>query len=246
MVNRWLKSGIALFMAAGVGMAQGQSTGTGVAGFFQRAGAAIKTGAGQVLGKPNTAGGATTTGPTFRAISPAAGGQFEGLFDHWHPGATWPRAAITFTHFGSRLPCWTARATIWQSATQHHDETFEICNAPLFIHDDLGGSQQLSATNSTSSVTMTMDSAQNIEGISHVQTATVRDTGPNPPHMLFTLNWGNSGNALMPQYHEILLRLMYACGYEDPTSKGINNMLGKVLWVARFEPSGNADTGANP
>ncbi|HEY0198142.1 MAG TPA: hypothetical protein VGC19_06310 [Rhodanobacter sp.] len=69
---------------------------TGVSGFFHRAGAALKSGAGQVLGHPN-AGGATTTGPTFRPINPAADGQFTGLFDTWHSGDSWPRASVYFT-----------------------------------------------------------------------------------------------------------------------------------------------------
>lgn len=246
MVNRCLKSAVALFMTAGIGMAQAQST--GVAGFFQRAGAAIKTGAGQVLGKPNTvAGTTTTTGATFRPISPSDGGEFQGLFEHWKQGDAWPRAAIYFTKWGTSLPCWTARATVWHSLSSHHDETFQVCNAPLVIHDDMGGTQTLGATGGfdPSQTIYKMDSAQNIQGISHADSSNTRDTGPNPPHNLFSLNWGTH-QALLPQYHEILLRAMYACGYEDPTSKGINPMAGKLLWVVGFDQAGNADAGAAP
>jgi hypothetical protein len=240
MVNRWLKGAVALMLTASVGMAQAQSTGVG--GFLQRASTAIKTGAGRVLGQPAVSGGgATTTGATFRPISPEAGGQFNGLFNTWHQGDSWPRASIYFTAWGPTLPCWTARATIWRSTREHHEETFQICNAPLFIHDDMGGAMQLSANRSTTNVTLQMDAAQNIQGISHVDTANTRDAGPNPPHMLFALNFGAEGPALMPQYHEILLRLMYAAGYEDATTKGINNMAGKVLWVQGFDPAGKAN-----
>lgn len=215
---------------------------TGVAGFFHRAGAALKTGAGQVLGHPNVAGGgATTTGATFRPINPVNGGQFAGLFDQWHAGDAWPRASVYFTSWGPALPCWTARATIWRSATSHRVETFQVCNAPLFIHDDMGGSMQLSATHSATNATLQMDTAQNIQGITHADTANSRNAGPNPPHMLFALNFGAEGPALLPQYHEILLRLMYAAGYEDATTKGISNVGGKVLWVQGFDPAGKAN-----
>jgi hypothetical protein len=246
MVNRWLKNAAAILMTLGVGMAHGQNT--GVAGFFQRAGAAIKTGAGQVLGKPAASSGTSaTTGAYFRPISPADGGQFQGLFDHWKQGDAWPRAAIYFTKWGSSLPCWTARATVWRSPTSHHDETFEICNAPLVIKDDMGGTQTLGATGGfdPSQTSFKIDSAQNIQGISHADSSNVRDTGPNPPHNLFALNWGTH-RTLLPQYYEIVLRAMYACGYEDPTSKGINVMAGKTLWVVGFDQAGNADAGAAP
>lgn len=214
---------------------------TGVAGFFHRAGAALKSGAGQVLGHPNTGGGATTTGPTFRPVNPAAGGQFTGLFDTWRSGDSWPRASVYFTAWGPSQPCWTARATIWRSARSSHVETFQVCNAPLVIHDDMGGSMQLSATRTTSNVTVQMDTAQNIQGITLADTANARDAGPNPPHMLFALNFGAEGPALQPQYYEILLRLMYACGFEDATTKGISNTGGKVLWVQGFDPAGKAN-----
>ncbi|KRE90869.1 hypothetical protein ASG87_01650 [Frateuria sp. Soil773] len=215
---------------------------SGVAGFFHRAGAALKTGASQVLGHPNAAGGgATTTGATFRPITPASGGQFQGLFDTWHSGDAWPRASVYFTRWGPSLPCWTARATIWRSARSSHVETFQVCNAPLYIKDDMGGSMQLSATHSASSVTVQMDTAQNIQGITHADTSNTRNAGPNPPHMLFALNFGAEGPALMPQYHEILLRVMYAAGFEDATTKGISNTGGKVLWVQGFDPAGKSN-----
>lgn len=216
---------------------------SGVAGFFHRAGAALKSGAGQVLGQPHVSGGgATTTGTTFRPINPATGGQFTGLFNQWHSGDAWPRASIYFTAWGPNLPCWTARATIWHSPRSSHVETFQVCNAPLFIHDDLGGSMQLSATRTAgSSVETQMMIAQNIQGITHADTANSRNAGPNPPQSLFSLNFGAEGPALLPQYHEILLRLMYAAGYEDATTKGINGMSGKILWVQGFDPAGKAN-----
>ncbi len=100
---------------------------------------------------------------------------------------------------------------------------------------------QLSATHSASNVTVEMDTATNVPGISHAETANARDAGPNPPRMLFALNFGAQGAQLMPQYHEILLRLLYAAGFEDATTKGINNLNGKALWVQGFDPSGKSN-----
>jgi hypothetical protein len=223
---------------------------TGFQGFLQRAGSVVSQSASAVLGKKgpaSPAGTTTTTGATFRPISPADGGQFPGLFNHWKQGDASPRAALYFTKWGSSLPCWTARATVWRSPTSHHDETFQVCNAPLVIKDDMGGTQTLGATGGfdPSQTSFKIDSAQNIQGISHADSSNERDTGPNPPHNLFALNWG-SHRALLPQYYEIVLRAMYACGYEDPTSKGINTMAGKSLWVVGFDQAGNADAGAAP
>jgi hypothetical protein len=240
LIRSWLAA-LIIFVSTGATHAQS----TGFQGFLQRAGSAVSQTASNVLGNHqgtgNAGGGATTSGATFRPISPASGGQFTGLFNNWHSGDAWPRASVYFTAWGPNLPCWTARATIWRSVREHHEETFQVCNAPLFIHDDMGGSMQLSATHTTDNVVMKMDGAVNIQGISHADTANERDAGPNPPHSLFALNFGAERNALMPQYHEILLRLMYACGYEDATDKGINNMAGKVLWVQGFDPSGKAN-----
>jgi len=245
LIRGWLA---ALAVFAGISTAQAQST--GFQGFLQRAGSAVSQTASSVLGKKGTtspAGTSTTTGAYFRPIPPADGGQFQGLFDHWKQGDAWPRAAIYFTKWGTSLPCWTARATVWRSPTSHHDETFQICNAPLTIRDDMGGTQTLGATGGfdPSQTSFKIDSAQNIQGISHADSSSVRDTGPNPPHNLFALNWG-SHRALLPQYYEIVLRAMYACGYEDPTSKGINTMAGKSLWVVGFDQAGNADAGTAP
>ncbi|MHB1056678.1 MAG: hypothetical protein ACYC0F_02200 [Rhodanobacter sp.] len=239
-----ITAAVIVFIAATTGLAHAQDT--GFKGFLHRAGSAVSQTASNVLGNhpgPSnaTGGGATTTGATFRPINPVTGGQFAGLFDQWHAGDAWPRAAVYFTSWGPTLPCWTARATIWRSPNSHHVETFQVCNAPLVIHDDMGGSMQLSATKTTSNVTVQMDTAQNIQGITHADTANSRNAGPNPPHMLFALNFGAEGPALQPQYHEILLRLMYACGFEDATTKGISNVNGKVLWVQGFDPAGKAN-----
>lgn len=244
---RWLVGSFTtlLPMAGLLGTTHAQDT--GFKGFLHRAGSVVSQTASNVLGNhpgsgPAIGAGATTTGPTFRPINPATGGQFTGLFNQWHSGDAWPRASIYFTSWGPNQPCWTARATIWRSASSHHVETFQVCNAPLFIHDDLGGSMQLSATRTAgSSVETQMMIAQNIQGITHADTANSRNAGPNPPQSLFSLNFGAEGPALMPQYHEILLRLMYAVGYEDATTKGINGMSGKILWVQGFDPAGKAN-----
>ena len=95
-------------------------------------------------GIPGTmgAGQAVTDGPVYRPISPTHG-QFPGIFDGFsvHESVRrghYPRVALTFETYGATIPCWKVRATIWQSALSHHDERFELCDAPLTGKDDLG------------------------------------------------------------------------------------------------------------
>lgn len=218
-----------------------QAQDTGVAGFFQRAGAAIKNGASTALGTGSTGsqtrnGQTTTTGPNYRPISPAGGGQFAGLFDHFHPGDTWPRAAVTFTSYGVTEPCWTARATIWRSLSVHHEETFEVCNSPMMATDALGNTEALGDSFNIASGPLMQ--AQNIPGISHIQTANDRNTGPNPPMMLFSID---INGPILIQYEAMVVRLAWISGYINHEQQAVNNMSGKALWVAGFDPAGNHD-----
>lgn len=240
MDNRcWMKAVTALVLAASLGMAQAQDT--GVAGFFQRAGAAIKNGASTALGNGSTSsqtrnGQTTTTGPNYKPISPAGGGQFVGLFDHFHSGDTWPRAAVTFTSYGITEPCWTARATIWRSSAAHHEETFQVCNSPMMATDALGNTEALGDSFNIASGPLMQ--AQNIPGISHIQTANDRNTGPNPPMMLFSVD---IRGPILFQYEAMVVRLAWISGYINHEQEAVNNMTGKALWVAGFDPSGNRD-----
>jgi hypothetical protein len=217
---------------------------------FQRIGAAAKAGAGAVMGKPaglsnsdNPSGVAvTTTGEYFRPINPAHGGEFQGLYDSWRQGNAWPRASVFFTEYGSQLPCWTARAVIWRSPTSHHEETFQVCNAPIVTHDDMGNAAQVGGPAEQMSQMLTI--TRNIQGITHADTSPTRNAGPNPPAMPFNVSIaGLEGTRIRPMYNAVIIRLAWVSGYIAPGDTEVNNSPGKSLWIAGFDPNGNHDKG---
>jgi hypothetical protein len=238
MVNcRWVKIVTALVLAVSLGMAQAQDT--GVSGFFHRAGAAIKQGTSTVL-HGNTSGSqvdatgvAVTTGNLYKPISPASSGEFVDLFNGARHGQLWPRAALTFLSYGATLPCWTIRATIWRSPTSHHDETFQICHAPIMTTDAVGNKTEI--TGAFNQVWM----RRNISAITHVQSSPTRSTGPNPPDAFFMVPL--TDHLLEVQYKNILMRAAWIAGsinHENPaTSDGQFNL----MWSAGFDPAGNHD-----
>lgn len=221
---------------------------TGFSGFLHRAGAVVKAGAGQVLGQPAAATGnpssvaVTTTGAYFRPTQPASGGEFQGLFDHWKQGDAWPRASVFFTEYGSQLPCWNVRATIWHSASSHHEETFQVCNAPIVTTDDLGNKAQVGGPALSGLMGQQLVLARNVPGISHAETSSSRNAGPNPPASPFGVNIaGLEGTRIRPMYNAVIIRMAWVTGYMTHDAAAINGLSGKSLWVAGFDPAGNHD-----
>lgn len=220
---------------------------SGFTGFLHRAGAVVKASAGQVLGRPastaNPSGvAATTTGAYFRPSHPTSGGQFQGLFDHWKQGDAWPRASVFFTEYGSQLPCWKARATIWRSPSSHHEETFEVCNAPVVVTDDMGNVAQVGGPGLTATMGEQLFLARNVPGISHAETSSSRNAGPNPPAEPFGVDIsGLEGTRIRPMYDAVIIRLAWITDYINHDATSVNNLSGKSLWVAGFDPAGNHD-----
>ncbi|WEN13901.1 hypothetical protein PY254_11685 [Rhodanobacter sp. AS-Z3] len=220
---------------------------SGIGGFLHRAGAVVKASAGQVLGQPtstqNPSGVAvTTTGDYFRPTHPASGGEFQGLFNHWKQGDAWPRASVYFTEYGSALPCWNARATIWRSASSHHEETFQVCNAPIVVKDDMGNTAQIAGFPLDGPLGTQFFIARNVPGISHADTAPSRNAGPNPPAAPFGVNIaGLEGTRIRPMYDDVVIRLAWVTGYMTHDGAPLNTLSGKSLWVAGFDPAGNHD-----
>lgn len=222
-----------------------QAQDAGLKGLFHRAKSAISHTASSLLGghrntQGKVAGPSTTDGPYYRPINPAKPGAIVGIFNRHRVGQAWPRVAVKFTKAGTNLACWTAEAEIWKSARHHHRETFQICNAPLAFQDASGQTRYLGAPEDDpydSQGTPAITLAQNIQGLSHAQTALggERTFGPNPPHMLFDVNGASSSPDFQHQYHEILVRLMWLTGWMDHGDPRLNNMAGKTLWVVGFD-----------
>jgi hypothetical protein len=221
---------------------------TGFKGFMHRAGAAVGQTASKVLGNaPSAAGGqvagpATTTGPYYRPLIPSTQGRIAGIFDGHTMGDAWPRVAVRFTHAGADQACWRAEATVWQSAKDRTVETFDICNSPLAFQDAMGQTHYMTAPEDAQGGgqgLVAINTAQNVQGITHADTATgdARGPGPQPPHMLFYLGQGSESGPLARQYHEILVRLMWVTGWMNHANPVIDTHSGKLLWVIGLDPS---------
>lgn len=192
-------------------------------------------------------------GPLFEPITPVAGGRFEGLFaadDHTQAQRgqlQWPRAAITFTEYGSTLPCWTVRARIWSSATKSEDETFRICDAPVTSTDDLGRA----TTFELMPVLYLNNRMRGVRTMAMAHTGTQRTEGPNPPLEPWGVSIARDGdgdrNDIAMKLDNILPRLGLVAGYvteadmyagERTIATGFQD---PRLWFVRFDPKGNRD-----
>lgn len=194
-------------------------------------------------------GQAVTDGPVYR---PHEGGSaFNGVFNGYSiPVAvargTYPRVALTFEVYGGSEACWTVRARIWASAKDHHDEHFELCDAPVTGKDDLGSSQIYQDP--------TMDLLSVIQGRRYMSKPTYnvvadRTEGPNPPAIPFALSIGSVSPQFKTQYNAIVARAMVVSGYVSANDASVGNMsmgqtagaAGQLLWIAGFTPGGNRD-----
>lgn len=221
---------------------------TGFKGFMHRAGTAVSQTASKVLGNaPSAPGGqaagpATTTGAYYRPLSPSSPGTIVGIFDGHRMGDAWPRVAVSFTRAGADQACWHAEATVWRSAKDRAVETFDVCNAPLSFTDPMGQTHYVGAPEDApggGQGVVAINTAQNIQGMTHADTAAgdVRGPGPQPPHMLFYLGQGSESGLLAHQYREILIRLMWLTGWLNHANPTIDIHSGKLLWVIGLDPS---------
>lgn len=267
MIRRTLSALAATLLLGALTSAHAQTTG-GAKGFLYRAAAAV-------LGQPLTpkgakaaevhsatgdipgtmgAGQAVTDGPVYRPISPAHG-QFAGIFDTYSiaEGARrghYPRVALTFETYGATVPCWKVRATIWQSAKDHHDERFELCDAPLTTTDDLGNPAVIA--DPTLDLTSVIESTHTSDNMD-VSVIDERTTGPNPPRTPFALNVSSStpnASTFAFQYKAIMARAMVISGYasrrdvsgpESMRTATLAGSAGQLMWLAGFAPGGNQD-----
>ncbi|MDR6640891.1 hypothetical protein J2X57_000085 [Luteibacter sp. 1214] len=235
----------AALVIAVVTSAQAQDQESGFKRFMHRAGAAVSQTTSKVLGNTSAAPGgqaagpAKTTGAYYRPINPSIPGAIVGIFDQHRMGDAWPRVAVRFTRAGADQACWTAQATIWRSPKDRRTETFDICNSPLAFTDAMGQTHFMTAPEDApggGQGTLAFSIAQNIQGMSHVDTAPgdARDT-ELPPNMLFYLGTDSQTGTLAHQYHEILVRLMWLTGWMSHSNPTIDIRSGKTLWVVGID-----------
>lgn len=266
MIRRTFSTLAAALLLGAITTTHAQSVG-GAKGFLYRAAAAvlgqpqqsaqakaIHTPAADGIPGTMAAGQAVTDGPVYRPISPAHG-EFPGIFDGFSVSESvrrghYPRVALTFETYGATLACWKVRATIWQSARNHHDERFELCDAPLTSRDDLG--QPMVIPDPTLPLSSVIQS-RHILPAPGLTVSDQRTTGPTPPRSPFNINIGSTtpnAGLLLFQYKAIVSRAMVISGYTSRSDvSGGNSMLsaptagsaGQLLWVAGFAPGGDQD-----
>jgi hypothetical protein len=196
-------------------------------------------------------GQAVTDGAVYR---PTGRSEFKGIFDGYSvaknvPRGRFPRVALTFETYGGSVACWQVRATIWQSARNHRDERFELCDAPIVSHDDLGATTIMA---DPSLALRGVIQGKHILALPGLTVTDERTTGPNPARSPFAVSFGASTpnrSNLEAQYEAILSRAMVVSGYVSKSDAGGSDMRDasragsaeQLMWVAGFAPGGNQD-----
>lgn len=242
-------AGAALLALSLAGAAQAQDAQQQKPGFFRQLGGSLKDAGQQMVGiKPAIA---NKTGASGGAIyTPKSGvGKLPGLFkaDNHQQAQLgkldWPRVALTFTEWGSSLPCWTVEARIWTSASASTTETFRACaDAPLTDTDDLGETAELN----TAALWKGRDTLNGVRvPPSRPNTGAQRSTGPNPPAQPFVLNVSRAG--VSEKAIDVALRVAWVSGFLQtadlhPGASGLLTPFKDTrMWLAGFKPDGNRD-----
>ncbi|MCE4302064.1 hypothetical protein LYZ95_07790 [Xanthomonas hortorum pv. vitians] len=219
-------------------------------GFFRQLGKNLADSGKQMVGiEPNarSKAGSSDRGPLYMPLSGAE--KLPNLFkgDNHQQAQLgkldWPRVALTFTEWGTSLPCWTAEARIWTSPTTSTTETFRTCfDAAVTETDDLGETAELNSA----ALWKGRDSLSSIRvPPSKPNTGAQRSTGPNPPAQPFVVNVSRPGVA--DRAVDVSLRIAWGAGFIQTADlhPGPSGMLTPFkdtrLWIAGFKPDGNRD-----
>jgi hypothetical protein len=221
-------------------------------GFFRQLGGSLKDAGKQMVGIQPKAGSKSTAeaGDSGTLYTPLSGaGKLRGLFKGDNHQAAqagrldWPRVALTFTEWGTSLPCWTVEAKIWTSSTASSVETFRACaDASLTETDDLGETAELN----TSALWKGRDTLTGIRVLpSKPNTGAQRSTGPIPPAQPFVVNVSRPGVA--DRAVDVALRVAWVSGFLQTADlhPGASGLLTPFkdsrMWLAGFKPDGNRD-----
>lgn len=251
----WVATGLAtalLLTAQGVG-AQTHPEQEEVAnrpGFFRQLGKSLKDAGGQVIGvKPTGVSGSQSSGSQAIYTPVSGAGKIKNLFkadNHQlaqQGRLDWPRVALTYTEWGSSLPCWTVEARIWTSPFASTTESFRTCaSAAVTETDDLGEVAELN----DAALWKGKDTLRGIRDLpSKPNTGTQRSTGPNPPAQPFQVNV--SRDAVANRAVEVALRAAWVSGFIQTSDlhPGPSGILTPFrdgrMWIAGFKPEGNRD-----
>ncbi len=219
-------------------------------GFFRQLGASLKDAGQQMVGvKPAQGGSKSATAPGAIYSPVSGGGKIRGLFkadNHQlaqQGKLDWPRVALTYTEWGSSLPCWTVEARIWTSSTSSTNETFRTCaNAAMTETDDLGDTAELN----TSALWKGRDTLMGVRvPAGKPNTGASRSTGPTPPAQPFVVNVSRPG--VSDKAVDVALRVAWVAGFIQTADlhPGASGMLTPFkdgrMWISGFQPEGNRD-----
>ncbi|QDE39881.1 hypothetical protein FIV34_11995 [Luteibacter pinisoli] len=200
--------------------------------FWQRVGNTARD-AGHRIGQEISNPG-STRGDAFRPLTPGAS-QLVGIFPATQSAEAqmghlaWPRVALTMEEYGEHLDCWTIRARIWNDATSHHDERFQICrSAPVKITNDLGQAGYAMPNDMEARLAQ---GAQTHPPVT--STGTVATEGPNPPMSLFIRSIPESLSAAQ---WPVITRLLRVSGFGAGISGG---GFDYRMWIAGYDAAGN-------
>lgn len=251
----WVATGLAtalLLTAQGVG-AQTHPEQEEVAnrpGFFRQLGKSLKEAGGQVISVKRTGASGSQYSGSQAIYTPVSGaGKIKNLFkadNHQlaqQGRLDWPRVALTYTEWGSSLPCWTVEARIWTSPSASTTENFRTCaNAAVTETDDLGDTAELN----TSALWKGRDTLAGIRlPAGKPNTGASRSTGPNPPSQPFVVNVSRPG--VSDRAVDVALRVAWISDFIQTSDlhPGASGLLTPFkdsrMWIAGFQPDGNRD-----
>jgi len=219
-------------------------------GFFRQLGTSLKNAGGQMVGVQPGQGGFKPSASAGAIYAPVSGsGKLPGLFkaDNHQQAQLgkleWPRVALTYTEWGTSLPCWTVEARIWTTSSSSTTETFRTCaNAALTETDDLGDRAELNSA-------ALWKGRDTLTGIrvptSKPTTGASRTNGPNPPAQPFVVNVSRPG--VSDRAVDVALRVAWVSGFIQTSDlhPGASGLLTPFkdgrMWIAGFKPEGNRD-----
>ncbi|HEL4774023.1 TPA: hypothetical protein UON56_001925 [Stenotrophomonas maltophilia] len=219
-------------------------------GFFRQLGTSLKNAGQEMIGVKSTGLPGKQASGSQQIYTPVSGaGKLPGLFkadNHQlaqQGRLDWPRVALTYTEWGTSLPCWTVEARIWNSATASTTETFRACaDAPLTMTDDLGDTAEFN----TAALWKGRDALMGIRvPAGKPNTGANRSIGPNPPSQPFVVNVSRPG--VSDRAVDVALRAAWVSGFIQTVDlhPGASGLLTPFkdsrVWIAGFKPEGSRD-----
>lgn len=197
-------------------------------------------------GSAVSANASAASGPVYTPIS--GGNSLSGLFAGQNQQKAnygqipYPRVALDYLTYGANLPCWKIRATIWSSPKHSHDETFQICDAPIVVKDAVGQAGTLN----TQAIIDKLD--QTRAPLNVANTGEQRTRGPLPPLRPMSVPLASTGpmfqaNPLQVRLDAINARIAYIAGYVPLGDSSLVSVVSSAfydyrIWIWKFEEGG--------